>query len=355
MRRATCVGRGAGNAVPAIVGLPSGTSEDRLKALGAAAASLRRRRDVPRGRDHAGGADARGRRSAGEPRETRSSSPASDLRAARDELTTVAAGPHRRRERRHAAPLAASCDGSTTLVRRQPPVVPFYANTGRDVAAVGSIGTRSRDAGVTVVTDTCTYITPILHDIDGPVMTELRRSGPGTRRRTSASTSRSARSRNASGRLAGPACGATRTFGATRWLRPDARRRPRRPASALVLDEPLSFWGGLDPRTGELIDTHHPQRGAIAHRSRAGDAVRPRFELQLVRARRGDPHRHRPAASSCGEPDGIVALGAIVARELYGRSIPVVVLEPHAYDAIADEEVLAVTADDGRVTVGSGP
>ena len=27
------------------------------------------------------------------------------------------------------------------------------------------------EAGVTVVTDTCTYITPILHDIEGPVMT----------------------------------------------------------------------------------------------------------------------------------------------------------------------------------------
>ena len=30
----------------------------------------------------------------------------------------------------------------------------------------------------------------------------------------------------------------------------------------LVLDEPLSFWGGLDPDSGRLIDTHHPQVGA---------------------------------------------------------------------------------------------
>jgi cis-L-3-hydroxyproline dehydratase len=29
----------------------------------------------------------------------------------------------------------------------------------------------------------------------------------------------------------------------------------------LVLDEPLSFWGGLNPDTGELIDIHHPQHG----------------------------------------------------------------------------------------------
>ncbi|MEH6588681.1 MAG: DUF126 domain-containing protein [Halioglobus sp.] len=29
----------------------------------------------------------------------------------------------------------------------------------------------------------------------------------------------------------------------------------------LVLDEPVSFWGGLNPDTGEIIDIHHPQHG----------------------------------------------------------------------------------------------
>ena len=32
---------------------------------------------------------------------------------------------------------------------------------------------------------------------------------------------------------------------------------------ALVLDEGLSLWGGMDPVTGELIDSRHPQRGAL--------------------------------------------------------------------------------------------
>ena len=30
---------------------------------------------------------------------------------------------------------------------------------------------------------------------------------------------------------------------------------------ALVLDEPLSFWGGLDPETGTIVEVSHPQRG----------------------------------------------------------------------------------------------
>ena len=29
----------------------------------------------------------------------------------------------------------------------------------------------------------------------------------------------------------------------------------------LSLDEPLSFWGAFEPRTGVIIDVHHPQRG----------------------------------------------------------------------------------------------
>ena len=31
-------------------------------------------------------------------------------------------------------------------------------------------------------------------------------------------------------------------------------------ARALVLDEPLSFWGGFDPADGTIVDRHHPQR-----------------------------------------------------------------------------------------------
>ena len=30
----------------------------------------------------------------------------------------------------------------------------------------------------------------------------------------------------------------------------------------LVLSDGLSFWGGLDPASGEIVDSQHPQRGA---------------------------------------------------------------------------------------------
>jgi uncharacterized protein len=93
----------------------------------------------------------------------------------------------------------------------------------------------------------------------------------------------------------------------------------------LVLEEPLSFWGGIDPATGAVIDTRHPQRGAnVAGRilvmpSGRGSSSSSSVLAEAIRAGTS------PAAIVLAEPDPILALGAIVARELYGRSLPVVV------------------------------
>ena len=93
----------------------------------------------------------------------------------------------------------------------------------------------------------------------------------------------------------------------------------------LVLDEPLSLWGGLDPVTGRIVDVHHPQAGEIiAGRILVMPSGRGSSSSSTVLAeaiRLGTA----PAAIVLGEPDPILALGAIVARELYGHTIPVLV------------------------------
>ena len=94
---------------------------------------------------------------------------------------------------------------------------------------------------------------------------------------------------------------------------------------ALVLDEPLSFWGGVDPATGDIVDVHHPQRDAnVAGRvlvmpSGRGSSSSSSVLAESIRAGTA------PVAIVLAEPDPILALGAIVARELYGRTIPIVV------------------------------
>src|SRR5687767_13290425 len=104
--------------------------------------------------------------------------------------------------------------------------------------------------------------------------------------------------------------------------------------TALVLDEGLSLWGGMDPATGELIDRHHPQCGAnlagrvVVMPSGRGSSSSASVLAEAVRAGTA------PAAIVLREPDLILAIGAAVAEELYGVRIPVVVLPSEAFDAI---------------------
>jgi predicted aconitase with swiveling domain len=93
----------------------------------------------------------------------------------------------------------------------------------------------------------------------------------------------------------------------------------------LVLREPLSLWGGMDPATGELVDPHHPQRGVslrgrvVVMPSGRGSSSSASVLAEAVRAGTA------PAAFVLGEPDLILAIGAAVAEELYGVRIPVLV------------------------------
>jgi len=111
---------------------------------------------------------------------------------------------------------------------------------------------------------------------------------------------------------------------------------------ALVLDEPLSFWGGLDPATGLLIDPHHPQRGVtvtgrvLVMPSGRGSSSSSSVLAEAIRLRTA------PAAIVLAEPDQIVALGAIVARELYGVALPVVAVGPAHCASIEDGMVLRI-------------
>jgi predicted aconitase with swiveling domain len=115
--------------------------------------------------------------------------------------------------------------------------------------------------------------------------------------------------------------------------------------TALRLDEPLSFWGGVDPATGAIIDARHPQRGvSVTGRVLVMPSVRGSSSSSSVLAetvRAGCA----PAAILLGEPDLILAVGAAVAEELYGVRIPIVHL------ATAD---LASITDGAMVTVDEG-
>jgi predicted aconitase len=171
------IGELAGTDVPAIVGIPPApvTTEDHLKALGAAAASSGAVAMV-----HVVGVtpEASTFEAAtgdGAP-ERRIPIGAGELRAARDALSTVGTGaaigavsigtPHC--SLAQFDELAALADGRTFTV-------PFYMNTGRDVLAEverRGVADILRRCGATFVTDTCTYITPVIRGDVGPIVTD---------------------------------------------------------------------------------------------------------------------------------------------------------------------------------------
>jgi len=104
-------------------------------------------------------------------------------------------------------------------------------------------------------------------------------------------------------------------------------------APCLVSSEPLSFWGGYDQATGEIIDRRHPLCGDYGTGKimilpfTRGSSTTTGILLESVRA------GVAPAGIITTEVDPFLALASIVADEMYGRSFPVVAV---AAEAIAD-------------------
>ncbi|HSM38336.1 MAG TPA: aconitase X catalytic domain-containing protein [Candidatus Limnocylindrales bacterium] len=174
------LGQRAGSRVAALEGLPAGLSEDRLKAVGASAAS-----SGAVAMFHAVGStpEAPSLEAAlegGQPVETVEYS-MDELRAARDALVSAAGAlpgdpigavslgtPH--------ASLAELRSIAAELgAERAAPTVELLVSTSRDVLAEAErdgTAARLRDAGVELLVDTCSYLGPILRPTPLPVMTD---------------------------------------------------------------------------------------------------------------------------------------------------------------------------------------
>tara|TARA_B110000208_G_scaffold120123_1_gene146782 strand:- start:632 stop:1615 length:984 start_codon:yes stop_codon:yes gene_type:complete len=91
----------------------------------------------------------------------------------------------------------------------------------------------------------------------------------------------------------------------------------------LWTDVGLSFWGGVDELTSTVIDHHHPLRGeavkdaVLAIPNGRGSCTGSQVILELVL------NGCAPAAIVMAQPDHIVALGVVIADEIFGKTIPV--------------------------------
>jgi predicted aconitase with swiveling domain len=112
----------------------------------------------------------------------------------------------------------------------------------------------------------------------------------------------------------------------------------------LKLSQPLSLWGGFDIATGNIIDATHPQRGEclsgrlIVMRGARGSSSSSSTLVEA--ARRGTS----PAAIILGAADPVLVIGSLVAAELYGVHVPLLLFSPEIWDAL-EEGALAVLAE----------
>ncbi len=118
----------------------------------------------------------------------------------------------------------------------------------------------------------------------------------------------------------------------------------------LRLHDSLSFWGGFDPATGEIIDVHHPQYGQrvgakiLCIPESRGSAGTPACIAETLRNGSG------PLAFVLGEGDVNIGVGALVANRLYGLAVPVLAINPGQFDLFASGERVSIDAD-GLISV----
>jgi predicted aconitase with swiveling domain len=121
----------------------------------------------------------------------------------------------------------------------------------------------------------------------------------------------------------------------------------------LVLSAPLSVWGGVEAGSGRIADVRHPQCGAmIAGKvlfvpGTIGSSSAAAVLLELVHG------GHAPAAIVLDQPDAILLLGLIVAREM-GWPTPVAVRLDRAMHGSFDGQRVAI-AIDGNISMSEQP
>lgn len=104
--------------------------------------------------------------------------------------------------------------------------------------------------------------------------------------------------------------------------------------AVLATHEPLSFWGGVDPATGLIIDIHHPLHGQsvtgrmLVMPSSRGSCTGSGVLLDLVLSGRG------PSALVFRDPEDVLTLGALVAAGMFDRVLPVLRVSPGIFDAL---------------------
>ena len=113
--------------------------------------------------------------------------------------------------------------------------------------------------------------------------------------------------------------------------------------AGLVSHEPLSFWGGYDWKTGEIIDRRHILSGSIAKDKilavpfTRGSSTTTAVLLEAIRAGTA------PAAIITTDTDFFFALASVVAEELYKSPRPLIALAEADFAQLKTGDQIQIT------------
>jgi predicted aconitase with swiveling domain/protein-tyrosine phosphatase len=122
----------------------------------------------------------------------------------------------------------------------------------------------------------------------------------------------------------------------------------------LAASEPLSFWGGYDYVTGEIIDRRHPLSGQRAAGRilclpfTRGSSTTTAVLLEAVKAGTA------PAAIITTGVDTFFALASVVADEMYGQPVPLLALAAEDFARLRTGDWIAVDSS-GTIAVRPRP
>ena len=120
---------------------------------------------------------------------------------------------------------------------------------------------------------------------------------------------------------------------------------------ALVTDKSLCFWGGLDPKTGIIIETGHPLEGenitgkVLVFPRGHGSSSSSGVLLEAIRC------NHAPAAIINVFCEPIIATGSIVAKALYGKSVPIAVVSEEDFRNLSPNNFLKIDDKKKSITI----
>lgn len=123
----------------------------------------------------------------------------------------------------------------------------------------------------------------------------------------------------------------------------------------LASHEPLSFWGGYNAATGEIIDRRHPLSGQVgtakilAIPGTRGSSTTTAVLLEAMR------NKVAPAGFVVTDRDTFLALASVVADEMYGYTIPVLQIPEESFQQLENGLRIRITTEGTLASLPKSP